>query len=80
MGFELPKIDYSGVEEVSGGFEEATENANKLRKVLAPFDEINLLQLEDSLSNIGKDLGIDFSQYDYDFLAQIGFRDAENSR
>jgi len=71
MGFELPKIDYSSVEEVSSGFEEATENANKLKNTLAPFDEINLLQLEDSLSNINQDLGIDFSQYDYDFLTVV---------
>jgi len=78
MGFELPKIDYSGLEgigfaadDVAEGLEDATDAANKLNKALAPFDEINLLNLGDEIGkSLGRlDLGIDFGEYDYDFLA-----------
>ena len=78
MGFELPKIDYSGLEgigfaadDVAEGLEDATDAAKKLNKALAPFDEINLLNLRDEIGkSLGRlDLGIDFGEYDYDFLA-----------
>ena len=79
LGFELPKIDYSGLEgigfaadDVAEGLEDATDAANKLNKALAPFDEINLLNLGDEIGkSLGRlDLGIDLGEYDYDFLAE----------
>jgi hypothetical protein len=78
LGFELPKIDYSGLEgigfaadDVAEGLEDATDAAKELNKALAPFDEINLLNLRDEIGkSLGRlDLGIDFGEYDYDFLA-----------
>ncbi len=78
LGFELPKIDYSGLEgigfaadDVAEGLEDATDAAKKLNKALAPFDEINLLNLRDGTGkSLGRlDLGIDLGEYDYDFLA-----------
>jgi hypothetical protein len=79
LGFELPKIDYSGLEgigfaadDVAEGLEDATDAANKLNKALAPFDEINLLNLRDEIGESldRLDLGIDLGEYDYDFLAE----------
>jgi predicted nucleic acid-binding Zn-ribbon protein len=79
LGFELPKIDYSGLEgigfaadDATEGLEDATDAANKLNKALAPFDEINLLNLGDEIGkSLGRlDLGIDLGEYDYDFLAE----------
>lgn len=83
LGFELPEIDYSGLEglasganEASEGLDNATKNAKKLKNVLAPFDEINLLDFadasEDLAENLGSfDLGIDLSKYDYEFLSNL---------
>ena len=83
LGFELPQIDYSGLEglasganELSDGLGNATKNAKKLKNVLAPFDEINLLDFadasEDLAENLGSfDLGIDLSKYDYEFLTNL---------
>ena len=84
IGFELPQIDYSGLGDISGGFNDIEEGADgadraakKLRNTLAGFDEINLLT-QPTASGAGTgvgaggvDLGIDFSQYEYDFLAGI---------
>ena len=84
FGFQLPKIDYSGLQElgpitddIAEGLDDATDSAKKLKNALAPFDEINLLALQDLASSGEKggiggaiDLGIDFEKYDYDFIGE----------
>jgi hypothetical protein len=59
FGFELPKIDYSGLGgNIAGGFEDAEENANgvadaakKIKKQLMGFDELNILSNPDTDSS-----------------------------
>lgn len=78
-GFELPEIDYSGMEDgitgLSDDADEATEavdNTVKAVQRLAGFDEINVLKSAkedaddtvDSLTN-NFDLGIDLPEYDF---------------
>ena len=86
FGFELPKIDYSGLEELppllddtEDGFEDATSAAKKFKNLLMGFDEINILPKDTGSSGIvsgggigaGGGLDIDPSIYDYDFLGDI---------
>ena len=88
FGFELPKIDYSGLgelppllDETEDGFESATGAAKKLKNILMGFDEINILPKDTGAGGIGSGGGIgggggfeiDPSIYDYDFLG-----DAQN--
>ena len=91
FGFELPKIDYSKVgslgaevENLATGLDDANTAAEKLRGSLASFDEINLLQEQTSSDKAEKggvggrvDLGIDLSQFDYDFLTEVEDRGKE---
>jgi hypothetical protein len=78
-GFELPEIDYSGMEKgitgLSDDADNATDSVNKTVKAvqrLAGFDEINVLKSAkedaddtvDALSN-NFDLGIDLPEYDF---------------
>jgi len=74
VGFTLPTIDYSGLNDLTNGangaadgLENTDDAAKQLKKTLMGFDEINLLDDLDALS-ANKDLGIDLSQYDYDFI------------
>lgn len=77
FGFELPEIDYSSVNVIGDLGEEAddaTESLKALKNALASIDEINILGKPSGQglgSMQGMDLGIDFSQYDYDFLGNI---------
>jgi len=41
MGFELPEFEYP--ENVSEGFEEATESAKKFKNLISGFDELNIM-------------------------------------
>lgn len=83
FGYKLPDIDYDNMESLSAvtdsladSLADSNENAKELKRTLAGFDEIN--QLADNTvgtSNVDStlggglpgDLGIDLSQYDYDF-------------
>lgn len=80
FGFELPTIDYSGLDGVTSGAEDAedalngaTAAAKKLNNTLG-IDELNILK-EPSSSSSGTsyetDFGIDMSQWDYDFLGNV---------
>ena len=53
--------------------DDANEAAKKLKNTLAGFDELNIIS--DKSTGVGTaspvDLGIDLSQYDYDYLGMI---------
>ena len=86
LGFELPKIDYSGLD--TGGFADDLEDAEdatngtadtlkKIKKQLMGFDELNILSNPDSDSGSGADgtgtggaLG-GMEPIEYDFLAGL---------
>jgi len=83
LGYELPEIDYSGMDFGASGMDDltdSTEGAEKavkeLKKSLLGIDEINKLNdtsaSTSSLDN-GYDstLGLDLGAYDYDFLKNI---------
>ena len=79
VGFELPEVDYSGLNSVAGAAEDmnnsmsdATATAKKLKRTIMGFDELNVLQKQDdsSKTNTGSglgsnDLGIDLPSYDF---------------
>lgn len=74
VGFELPEIDYSGLEDYTGGIaddmDSATESAKELKRTLLGIDEINRLNDNSSsgsgdLDNLG---GLNFELPTYDFL------------
>ena len=81
LGFELPKIDYTGLDmsssfadDLAGGLDESNDKAKKLKKTLMGFDELNVLNAPtDTTSNsvlgggLPADLGLDLSKYGYDF-------------
>lgn len=81
FGFELPTIDYSGLEGVTSGasdaedaLTEATAAANKLKNATLGIDELNILKESSSSSAAdsgGTDFNIDMSQWDYDFLGDV---------
>ena len=83
VGFEIPEVDYSGVDTMATGAEEtgealddATESAKKLKSYMMGFDELNVINPNvDSLSG-GDSIGaFDFELPEYDFLG-----DAMSSR
>ena len=43
VGFEIPEIDYSGIQETSGAIDDATASAKKFKNATAGFDELNIL-------------------------------------
>ena len=84
FGFEMPEIDYSGIDSVTGGAEDAsdalddaTASAKKLKSNLLGFDELNVINPnEDASSELDNVLGgFDFELPTYDFIS-----DAVDSR
>lgn len=84
FGYEAPTIDYSNMksavdysDELDDSLQDSTENAKKLKNVLMGFDEINKLSdtSSDTSTALGggmpDDLGLDLSQYSYDFTKGI---------
>ncbi len=80
LGFQLPKIDYSGLDmsssfadDLAEGLDESNDEAKKLKKTLMGFDELNVLNApKDTTSTLlggglPADLGLDLSKYGYDF-------------
>lgn len=64
LGFELPKFDYSGMESVGSsiggiedGLDDATSSAKKLKGMLAGFDELNVIQPQDTGASAGAGIG-----------------------
>lgn len=86
FGFELPTIDYSGLENVkesvadtSTGLGEAAKNAKKLKSQMLGIDELNVVSKDDSSgaagasgNGYGSDLGLDVSSiWDESMLSKI---------
>ena len=84
FGYELPNIDYSGIQsgvsftdDLAEGISNASDSAKKLKKTLMGFDELNLLNSPTDGAGSSSvpmgggyaaDFGIDPSLYEYDFL------------
>lgn len=71
FGFELPEIDYSGMDmgsDFSDNLDDATESAKKLKRQLLGIDELNIFDKNDGASVgelSGGDLGIKLPEYDF---------------
>lgn len=84
FGFELPKIDYSGLEGLSSGaeaaenaIEDTTDAVKKLKSMTTGFDELNVISQDDGSSSgagaggAGKyDLGVEIKAYE-GFLSEM---------
>lgn len=80
FGFELPEIDYSGIDSVGSGLESVEDSADgasgsvkKLKGLLAGFDEINIIAQETGGGGSGSGVSggagdFDFALPEYDFL------------
>jgi hypothetical protein len=87
MGFELPEIDYTGLEAIRYGADEATdgldnttESLKKLKRQTLGFDELNIISPDTDLEGFNMaidELGLDLSQYTYDFLGEMNTRIAD---
>ena len=84
LGFEIKDINYSGLEDISAGVTEigdsADKTADKLNTMLAPFDDLNVVQNQaknasSGLGGIGGDLGVELPEYDA--LANLNEKFAE---
>lgn len=82
VGFTLPEIDYSGVDEftssLSDDLDDANDSAKKLQRTLFGFDQINKLNGSNSGAGDGNGLlggWVDFDLPTYDFIG-----DATNTR
>ena len=74
VGYELPEVDYSGVSsmgdtatDTSDALEDAADSAKKLKNYMLGFDELNVINSDDSnLGSLGDALsGFDFDLPDY---------------
>lgn len=86
FGFEMPEIDYSGldlgadfIDDIGDGIEDTTKAAGDLKRQLMGFDELNVLKdptagAGDVKGGASYDLGIDMSDFSYDFLAGLDGR------
>jgi len=72
FGYKITDIDYSSLKDM-GDFiedvgEEAEDTTKKLQTMLAPFDELNVVQKENEKAGkdggLGSDLGLDLPEYD----------------
>lgn len=76
FGFELPEVDYSGIDSVIGGAEDAsealdnaTESAKKLKSYMLGFDELNVIDPNVDTDSSSSGLGeFDFELPTYDFI------------
>lgn len=86
LGYEIPDIDYSSLGGISAGIQDigdsAEDTAKKLNTMLAPFDDLNVVQRQtekvgSGLGAFGGDLGIDLPTYDA--LARLNTTFAEKA-
>ena len=86
FGFEMPEIDYSGIESVAGeaedatnGLEDAADAAKKLKNYTMGFDELNVIDPNSGGKDDGAGGGaFDFELPTYDFLK--GLEDSKVSQ
>lgn len=83
FGYELPEIDYSGMEtgasysaDMVEDMDDAADSAKKIKSYLMGIDELNVLpDTSSSTTEMGggyeADFGFDPSVYEYDFLGNI---------
>lgn len=81
LGYEIADIDYSKLKDTKSFIgdigDEADDTAKKLNTMLAPFDELNVVQKKNKKdSGLGGDLGIDLPEYDA--LANLTSQMADN--
>lgn len=79
FGFELPEVDYSGVEvmgntaeDTSDALDDAVDSAKKLKTYMLGFDELNVINPsseDDTLGGLIDEL--DFKLPEYDFLKEL---------
>lgn len=80
FGFEMPEVDYSGLDTVVGGAEDASnaldnasESAKKLKSYMLGFDELNVINPNEGSGGgsgaTGGGSGFEFELPEYDFLA-----------
>lgn len=82
-GFEMPEIDYSGVQSVAGGaedaagaFDDAAEAAKKFKSYTMGIDELNVISPSETEGANGTGTGgiedyFDFELPEYDFLGKV---------
>jgi hypothetical protein len=82
FGFELPAVDYSGIDYVTGGandatdaLDNATQSAKELKSYMLGFDELNVINPNEGAggggsggSGGGAGVGLDFELPTYDFI------------
>ena len=82
FGYELPEIEWKGVNSLASGAEQAsdafgtaTDNAKKLKQYTMGFDELNVIDpnkgSSDSGSGVGTGGGFGFELPTYDFLGDL---------
>jgi phage-related protein len=71
LGFEMPEIDYSGVDSMGGlneELEEGAENAKKLKNYMMGFDELNVIDPTSGVDDEDLSSSFDFELPEYDFM------------
>ena len=74
VGFEMPEVDYSGVEsmgdtatDTSDALDDAADSAKKLKSYMLGIDELNVIN-PNTEESAGDTLGFDFELPEYDFI------------
>ena len=78
VGFSMPEVDYSGIdsvasgaEDASGALDDASESAKKLKSHMLGFDELNVIDNSSDDSGAGSALDqLDFELPVYDFIGE----------
>ncbi len=79
FGFEMPEVDYSGidgmtsgVDDLNDGLDDANKSAKKLKSYMLGFDELNVFNADDGGSDSSNSItsgSFDFELPTYDFLS-----------
>ena len=88
FGFEMPEVDYSGIDYVTGGAEDASdaldnaaESAKKLKLSILGIDELNILNSnDDDDGGIGNGIEDALGQFDFELPTYDFIGDATESR
>lgn len=79
FGYEMPKVDYSGVSAMSdaatdtdGALEDATKSAKKLKSYMLGFDELNVINPDEGNAAVDTSgSAFEFELPEYDFMAGL---------